>query len=218
MDTLSDRIFVINLKERIDRYERFTNEFTREGITNWERFDAIRYDPKIHGYESEFNNFLKDHDKSEHYLKSAFGCMLSHYTIIKIAKERGYNNVIILEDDFIFTQGWKDNLNKCLADLEKMPWLFFYFHMGYYSQNAYINVTENLVCPRQGLGTTGYVVKKEMFDFLLDNMLKYGKQIDVFYFQKIQNSGIVLAAKNNIIIQGESWSDIEQNLANIGGR
>lgn len=218
MDTLSDRIFVINLKERIDRYERFTNELGREGITNWERFDAIRYDPKIHGYESEFNNFLKDHGKSEHYLKSAFGCMLSHYTIIKIAKERGYNNVIILEDDFIFTQGWKDNLNKCLADLEKMPWLFFYFHMGYYSQNAYINVTENLVCPRQGLGTTGYLVKKEMFDFLLDNMLKYGKQIDVFYFQRIQNNMIVLAAKNNIIIQGESWSDIEQNLANIGGR
>lgn len=221
MDTVADRIFVINLKERTDRLERFTNEMTREGITNWERFDAIRYDPKVHGYEKEFNNFLVERGRDEKtvkYLKAAFGCMLSHYTVIKIAKERGYKKVAILEDDFLFTNGWRENLAKCIDELTSLNWLMFYFHMGYYSANARVVISDNLVMPIQGLGTTGYVLKEQLFDPLLEKMLMYGKQIDVFYFQCLQKNPLCLAAKNNIMLQGESYSDIEFELANIGGR
>lgn len=218
MDVLADRIFVINLKERTDRLERFTGEMNREGVTNWERFDAIRYDPDVHGYKEQFELFLKGHGKTEHYLKAAFGCMLSHYTIIKIAKERGYKRVIILEDDFLFVDGWRENLQNCLNELDQTHWLFFYFHMGYYNQNAYIPISSNLVIPRMGLGTTGYLVKAEMFDFLLSEMLNHHTQIDVFYFQRIQSNPLVLAPSKNIILQGESWSDIELNFANAGGR
>lgn len=216
MDSLADKIFIINLKERTDRFSRCLREFVREGITNWERFDAIRYDPKIHGYEDEFNNFLPGHGKTQQYLKAAFGCMLSHYMIIKLAKQRGYKSVIILEDDFIFTNGWRENLNKCMDELKNQPWLFFYFHVFVYSENAKRIISDNLIYPIYALGTTGYLVKSEMFDFLIENMLKYGKQIDVFYVEKIQSNNLVFAAKNNIMIQSESWSDIEQNLSNVG--
>jgi GR25 family glycosyltransferase involved in LPS biosynthesis len=215
MNNLADRIFVINLDHRTDRLERFLNELQREGITNWERFDAIKYDPKIHGHEAEFNKFVVS--KEEKYRKAAFGCMLSHYFIIKIAKSRGYKSVIILEDDFLFTDGWRANLDKCMDELKDKAWLFFYFHVGYYAQNAWVPVSDNIVVPRMGLGTTGYLVKQEMYDWLLKEMLTHGIQIDVFYYQKIQNNPLVLAPKKSIIIQGESYSDLEFSVSNKNG-
>lgn len=216
METI-DKIFVINLPHRTDRYQRFTTELAREEISNWELFKGIIYDPNIHGYKNEFDNFLKGEIKTDRYLKAAFGCMLSHYSIIKIAKERGYKNVAILEDDFIFTNGWRENLAKCMIELSTKNWFMFYFHMGYYGPPP-ISISNNLVIPVQGLGTTGYILKSEIYDFMIENMLKYGKQIDVFYYQRLQRNPFVLAAKYNIMIQGESYSDIEFEVANKGGR
>lgn len=213
MNNLADRIFVINLYHRTDRLERFINEFNREGITNWERFDAIKYDPQIHGYEEEFNNFVKD--KELRYRKAAFGCMLSHYYVLRIAKARGYKRVAILEDDFVFVDGWRENLDKCISEMTN--WIFFYFHLGYYRPDAWIPLSDNLVIPRMGLGTTGYVVKQEMYDWLLNEMLQHKVQIDVFYFRNIQSNKFVLAPKKSIMIQGESWSDLEEDVSNRNG-
>lgn len=72
-----DQIFYINLDKRTDRREEIENELNRLEL-QYERFPAI-----------------------EHSLGIA-GCGLSHMTVLKIAKERGYKNVLIFEDDFAF--------------------------------------------------------------------------------------------------------------------
>ena len=74
-----DKIFYINLDKRLDRRQGIENElfnqmqFSREKV---ERFPAIQL--------------------------GQIGCIQSHIGVFKLAKERHYRNILILEDDFQF--------------------------------------------------------------------------------------------------------------------
>lgn len=78
MSKYIDHIFYINLQHRIDRKEEIEGELSRFNLEG-ERFDAFSH--KI----------------------GSCGCSKSHIGVLKLAKERGYSNVLILEDDFEFT-------------------------------------------------------------------------------------------------------------------
>ena len=70
-------IFYINLDKRTDRKIEFEIELKK---LNWnaERFPGIYYPPP----------------------KGIVGCGKSHLAVLKLAKERKYKNVLIMEDDF----------------------------------------------------------------------------------------------------------------------
>ena len=72
-----DKIFYINLDKRIDRREEIESDLAKYEL-DAERFPGIYHDPGI------------------------VGCGKSHLSVMKMAKERGYKNVLILEDDFTF--------------------------------------------------------------------------------------------------------------------
>lgn len=78
--------FVINLERRPDRLEHIKKEMD---YMDWdyELFKAV--DLNHHG-----------------------GCTLSHVEVIKIAKERGYKSVMVIEDDCTFLPYSKDLINK----------------------------------------------------------------------------------------------------------
>jgi len=77
MSHFIDKIFYINLDRRTDRLEEIQEELQKLDLTA-ERFRAIQHEEGL------------------------VGCGYSHLHIMKIAKERGYKNVLILEDDFSF--------------------------------------------------------------------------------------------------------------------
>jgi glycosyl transferase family 25 len=72
-----DKIFYINLDRRTDRRDLIEMDLAKIGL-NAERFPGIPFEPGI------------------------VGCGKSHLAVMKMAKERGYKNVLILEDDFTF--------------------------------------------------------------------------------------------------------------------
>ena len=72
-----DKIFYINLDRRTDRRDLIEMDLAKIGL-NAERFSGIPFEPGI------------------------VGCGKSHLAVMKMAKERGYKNVLILEDDFTF--------------------------------------------------------------------------------------------------------------------
>ena len=73
-----DQVFYINLDRRKDRRNHIESTFQKYGIDKYERFSAIPHDFGI------------------------VGCTKSHQAVYKLAKERGYKNVLIFEDDFEF--------------------------------------------------------------------------------------------------------------------
>src|SRR5437870_2760337 len=76
-------IVVINLATRPDRMETFYPSMAEAGIerTHIERFDAVAAPGK--GW---------------------WGCAKSHIAVIEMAKEKGWDRVTVLEDDFYFLE------------------------------------------------------------------------------------------------------------------
>ena len=78
--------FVVNLERRKDRLESITKEMDWMGW-DFEVFNAI-----------DTNSYM--------------GITLSHIEIFKICEERGYNRVMVIEDDSIFMSNSKEIINK----------------------------------------------------------------------------------------------------------
>ena len=74
-----EKIFYINLERRTDRREEVEGELSKINLLEKvERFNAISH------------------------VNGSVGCGQSHLAVLKLAKERKYKNVLILEDDFQF--------------------------------------------------------------------------------------------------------------------
>lgn len=84
MSSNIDHIFFINLDKRVDRLKHIENEMQKYDLIA-ERYAGI-YTPE----------------------SGIIGCSLSHLNVLKLAKERGYKNVLILEDDFEFVVSKND--------------------------------------------------------------------------------------------------------------
>jgi GR25 family glycosyltransferase involved in LPS biosynthesis len=102
--------FFINLKHRTDRLEEFYNQLDSVGIPRdkVERFDAILLPEDL-----RYNGNV--------------GCNMSHLAALKLARERGYKNVLIFEDDLDFLvtrEQLEENINNffTMVESEKLDW------------------------------------------------------------------------------------------------
>jgi GR25 family glycosyltransferase involved in LPS biosynthesis len=87
-----DKVFYINLDRREDRRTHIEFLLESYGIPA-ERFAAI---PHEHGL---------------------YGCGLSHLAVLKLARDRGYKNVLILEDDILINVDSREDFNARLSTL-----------------------------------------------------------------------------------------------------
>jgi glycosyl transferase, family 25 len=91
MSKYIDAIIYINLDDRPDKKEYMESQLNALGVT-YERFSGI--------YQK----------------KNGVGCTKSHLAVQKLARERGYKNVLILEDDFTFSVT-KEDFERKLTEL-----------------------------------------------------------------------------------------------------
>ena len=204
MDKLFDKIFIINLDHRKDRWEHCIQKMENNNITNYERFSAIK--PDINDYPKEYYNRFVCPKRDPRYKIGALGCKLSHYNIIKLSKERNYKNILILEDDFVF----QDNINQKVETVFKE--LDFVWHMLYLGGNHEIKPEkiENknyLFKSIKTYTTHAYAMNNKLFDLCLKMLNESGTEIDVFY-SKLQKKFKIYSVYPSLILQKESYSDI----------
>lgn len=169
IDNYFDKVFYINLKRDKERNENILNQFRLFNITNYERFEAVEC-TEIPD-KSLWRNFLEDDDK---YVKGSIGCRDSNLGIIRLAKERGYKRILILEDDIIIVQDPSEimKINEGAIDTADM----FYFG-GSIETNFRGQVVESFA----------YAVKEKLFDDILNIAIPSGMEIDNFYAKIIQH-------------------------------
>lgn len=148
-----DRIFLINLDKRQDRLIEFAQECEKMNIprSHVERIAAI--------------------DRPDH---PALGCTLSHLSVIKLAKERGYQNVLIFEDDFTFDVN-RDILNQRLSHFftQSIPFkvLMLTYHIyDTHPPNRYDDVLSTV---SYASNAAAYLVNQTCYDELIEH-LSYG--------------------------------------------
>ena len=168
-----DKVYLINLDKRKDRLEECKKIIDKSGLVV-ERVSAV--DGSLLK-EEELNRAFLDHIP-EHTLRGAHGCVMSHYNVIKQAKEEGHSSILILEDDFelvsdIRIQGQVRNFTDLFKDyFGQVPedWELLYLGANHniHQGQTLPMIKTNVGKPVNSYTTHAYAVKESMYDKLLD--------------------------------------------------
>jgi len=189
----------INLLSRTDRKDHVEKELKKIGVTNPIRFNAIKLE------------------------NGALGCSMSHLKCLQLAKNADYDYIFICEDDITFL-----NSELFLNQLERFLSINRIWDVILVAENnmiPYEKVDSTCIKVSNCQTTTGYIVKREYYDKLIDNY-KEGIQkqlkeptepeykIDKHWF-KLQKEDNWFLITPLSVIQREDYSDIEKKVTDF---
>jgi glycosyl transferase family 25 len=200
LNNISDikNIYYINLDSRKDRKMYFENQMKLVGLTAT-RFNAIKHSI------------------------GAIGCSMSHLELLKMAKAKNLDDILIMEDDITFLNPniFINSLNNFLINNKNFDVLL----IGGNNMGEYTLIDEYNVKIKKCQTTTGYLVKKHYFDILIENidygiqnLLKNPRRLNDFAIDQCWN---ILQLKDDwrlltplTITQRADYSDIEKRITN----
>jgi GR25 family glycosyltransferase involved in LPS biosynthesis len=152
-----ENIYYINLEKGIDRKNQIESELEKMGLVGT-RFPGIVYEPKE---TDKFNNL-------NIYSPNAIGCQMSHLELIKMAKNKNLENIIIFEDDFEFMVDRKTFYEQ----INRFNDLIIEFDVLFLSYNVKESEPYNeLISYGRSVQTTsGYIVNSNFFDKIISNL------------------------------------------------
>lgn len=155
-----DAGFYINLDYRKDRDEIMRNQLIQLGLDNViTRVSAI----------AVTDSTVYSLDNKELIQSISRATAESHKKIIRLAKEKKYKNVLILEDDAFFYNGIKslELIEKCLDDISKIPnWEVFFLGTNIHDTSLNL-ITDNIIKCNCCVSTHSYIVNENSYDRLL---------------------------------------------------
>ena len=111
-DIKIDKVFVINIKTSVDRYNLIKKQLDKQNI-DFERVDGIIVDDK---YKKKL---LKDNIIENKTLRNGeIGCALAHLNIWEKNKDNDAN-ILVLEDDIILNSNLKDSFASIQKQIPK---------------------------------------------------------------------------------------------------
>jgi glycosyl transferase family 25 len=189
--------FYINLDRRADRRAEIESELANMEI-DAERFRAIEH------------------------VFPAIGCTSSHVDVLKLARERGYESVMIFEDDFMFLVS-KDEY---VAAMSKLPASYDVVMLAFntVSDSAY---DETFTRVSDCQNASGYIVHSRFYDRLIDRLEEGLKlfiesphlhwiYINDQYWKGLQPCSEWYAFKTRIGVQRPGFSDLAGKFVNYG--
>ena len=138
-------IFYINLDKRTDRRAEIENELQQFNL-----YDKSERFPAIHTPN-----------------QGILGCTQSHLAVIKLAKERNYPHVLILEDDFYFVISQQEFENE-LAQFFNANIPFDVCMISYHLQQSQPTQYPFLQKVIEGQTASGYIVHNSFYDKIID--------------------------------------------------
>jgi glycosyl transferase family 25 len=197
---LVDAVLYINLAHRDDRRKHLLVELEKAGVPaeKIHRVDAVKKDP------------------------GALGCTLSHIKAFQMILEKGWQKVLILEDDFTWMPGVEAlGIAEKVEGLvgSKKPWDVVQIS---WNPSGRVIGDGPLSWLRRAVGvrtTSGYFVRRGFVEVLLENfkeaavkMFKGGFSPDVccdMNWQSLQNDADWYVALPPLGYQMDGWSDVE---------
>jgi GR25 family glycosyltransferase involved in LPS biosynthesis len=191
-----DGIYCINLDERRDRWANAVSEFSKIGILDRvKRFPAIKHSD------------------------GSLGCTLGIVSILKIAKENNFKNVLIFEDDVKFiVDDPQKVLQQTIDQIGQLKWHLFY--LGANTHKKLVKFKPNLILLKNAFALHSVAYSDLMYDVLIkkyDGMQRinqFGDILDVYLAQQIQENYICLMPHPMMTTQINSYSDIEKRFVN----
>jgi glycosyl transferase family 25 len=189
-------IYCINLDRRLDRWLKFIEECKINSIENVNRVSAIDGDKIVN------NSQL---------LNGELGILLTHYEIIKNAKNNNLENILILEDDVIFNSEIKniDKIMKLIPD----DWDFIYFGGNHIYGDTPEKINEKVLKLNNTVSLHCVAIKNTVYDTILNLLPKQEIQVDGYY-SKLHKEFNSYGITPNLAKQREDFSDIQKKIVN----
>jgi hypothetical protein len=188
---LFDKAYVINMENRPDRMQRSNIRLKDLGI-NYERFEAVN------GHNQE---------KHAHLLPGEVGCYMSHFNILRDAKESDYNSFLVLEDDVVFVD---DFTEKFFDGYKYIPEDWDMIYLGCNHKKPYTRINDHVVKCNFAYTTSAMIIRSKSYDKLIEATKHMHRQIDVV-FAEMQAAGQLNAYAFHpwLMYQEDGWSDIQ---------
>jgi len=117
-DIRVDRVYYINLDRAIDRNKHFIAQCKREHVpeSKLERYAAI--DGTTYAFsDAEKAMFTQCDYRNEPFAPKIMGNQLSHYRILQDMIAKGYQHILVFQDDAVLRRGFVSLVNKTVAHL-----------------------------------------------------------------------------------------------------
>lgn len=184
-----DKIYYINLDRRQDRRKACEEQLAKYNITA-ERVTAF--------------------DTASLGISGAIGCHKSHVEVLKDAYKNGYNKILLLEDDIVFTKDF-DNFSS-IPSPDSFHWEMLYF--GATVMKRPIIIDEYFMQLTKAYAAHAIGFTWDMIELILEKAVNPHDNIDVLY-SSFHTKNICMAYRKPLIIQKpDEWSDIEQRIVN----
>ncbi len=195
-----EAIYCINLDRRPQKWEQSKDEYKKyeiEGVQRFSAFDGNTLD--VSGIRIQ---------------KSEYGLVLSNIEIIKKSQSEGLQNVLILEDDCIFTEDirrFDELINEVPSD-----WDLLYFggnHNGHKGIEQPKQISKNVVKIHYTFATHAVAINGKFFYSFLEKISKTDAPLDVM-LTDLQKNCNAYCFSPSIAKQRPGYSDIQRRDVN----
>lgn len=191
LNELFDNVYCINLDHRKDRWEECNLHFNKHNI-KVERFSAIN------GKEVTPEGVGK-------LLPGEVGVIRSNYEVVKDAKEKGYQQIVIFEDDVEMDDNFKEKFFSFYSAVPE-DWSFIY--MGGNHVGGLIPINDKICKMNHSYAIHAICIKNNIFDHILELLKKEKVQVDVTYAQ-LQSVFPSYVFRPHLAWQKDGFSDIQ---------
>jgi glycosyl transferase family 25 len=194
------KIFIINLDKDVERLSKSYEQLDKYQFKNYERFKGI-YGQQLTTDEINDNTtFIGKIFAS----RSMIGCALSHIKIWEKIVNQNIKFSLILEDDFILKEDFKNRLNTVLLNAPSD------YHIIYLSSNIIQNKNLKLYDINDYfyksifiIQTLSYIITLEGAKILLEyiNKVSYHIDIDIFFKSFLNKKINIISVKDSLVYQ-----------------
>jgi hypothetical protein len=161
--------YYINLRHRYDKNKVMLRQLSKLNLISIiSRLDGVY--PKDLGYTPNKNGKFE-------IIEYSTAAATAHINAIKLAKQNNYENVLVLEDDALFSKNGLKNLIEALIQLQNKNWDVLY--IGGDCRDKFEFHGKNLVKIKNIMCSHAYIVNKNFYDTIL-NEKKIIQHFDVF--------------------------------------
>jgi hypothetical protein len=150
LNSIFDKVYCLHLAESTERYDFILKEFIKMGITDqveiwWsvKRPISTKIGNYIKSLHSDYYNTFKKYNPELY--GAVFNVAFEFYTIIKQAYLRGFNSILLMEDDIIFNKPIEFYINL----FNNLPEDWDVLRLGYADNKKYIDKNFLYSCGEQ---------------------------------------------------------------------
>ncbi len=226
-----DKIYLVNLRKDFEKKIKSTNQLLRAGI-EYELIEAVdgysgkpmakytEYTSRPLGKLNRFQEFSEmELSRGKPFIESpgAFGYILTYMRVIEDAKKKGYERILILEDDVLLHFDFEYQSQKFLRNIDN-GWKIIHFGASQYKWE-HIDESEALqqgfYAPRRidTCGSFALGIHQSIFDEVIDSAGAFDSPFDLFPLGEIYEkyTGECYVCFPNIVMPDVSKSGIRED-------